>query len=994
MSTEAGAALLFETKGRRLFSIDQGRPFLADLAEGLIDALGPDLSRAEIFFPTRRAVRAAGDAILDAYEKRGVSAALLPRFRAIGDIEEDELIAFAGEAADEIDLPPAVSATERMVTLARLVAARDRAFDGQENWPAAIAAARELGKLLDSFYAEEIDPAELGALDVADAAGHWARSLDFLDIVMRAWPQHLREIGRADPANRRARLISAAASRIARSPPMHPVIIAGTTASAPAVARLVDAIARAPVGAAVLPGLDRVMDERAWNAVEREDAHPQSGLKALLKKIAVSPGEVLAWPRSGDANSRARLLTLALRPAEATDDWFSLVKAMTNDDRALTNAVRGLTMVEADNEEAEASVIAALFRMTVEEPGKTAILVTPDRQLSRRVSLKMRRWDVIVDDSAGVPFANSPCGVFLRLAALFLEDPGDPVAILALLRHPLTQLGRDAPRLTRAVDAIDRAVRGTRPARGLSSVETMLRAKEPIDENALDVIAALNEAATLFPQKAAATFSDLFEGHVGAAERIAGRDNLWSGEDGAKGASLLSELAGVADELTLINGRRYADVFSALIADAAVRRRDNAHPRLAILGPLEARLQSADRIILGGLNEGVWPQEASEDPFLSRPMRKQLRLPSPERRIGLSAHDFAGLAGQGDVVMTRAKRAGGRPSNPSRWIVRLKNILSGAGALATVDRSAEWRSIIGKLDAPAAVKAVDRPRPKAGPGRRPLEISVTRVEKWLRDPYSIYAMYLLGLRKLEDPGIAFGAREMGSLLHKVFERAALAIEAPTPTVLQQLYDELSPEYGLSEADRRFWSAAVDQSFEWFAGFDAERRAEGRIAIAEGEGAWTLPAVDPPLKLTAVADRIDLLADGRAALFDYKSGKLRTEKQDDTFSPQLSLTGAMVKAGAFQGIGERDVARYEYVKTLNRADDERKNGWGREGANAAEAIRNAEARFRELIAAFDNPDAVYHSQPRPEFTDDFGDYDQLARRREWGAAEDGGEGGGE
>lgn len=992
MSKSARPASFFDAAGPRLFSIDQGRPFLADLAEGLIEALGPDLPRAEIFFPTRRAVRAAGDAILDAYEKRGVAAALLPRFRAIGDIDEDEIAAFAGEAADEIDLPPAVSLTDRLVALARLVAARDRAFAGHQNWPAAIAAARELGKLLDHFYTEEIDLIAMATLDVADAAGHWAKSLEFLDIVTTAWPAHLRELGRVDPAARRAALIGAAATRFKTAPPAHPLIIAGTTASAPAVARLVDAIARAPRGLAVLPGLERAMDARAWDAVD--DAHPQSGLKALLRNLDVQPGAVRAWPGSGGKNPRTTLLTLALRPAEATDDWLSLVAAMTAGDKALAAATRGMTLIEADNEEAEASIIAAMFRMAVEEPGKTAILVTPDRHLSRRVALKMRRWNIIVDDSAGVPFANSPCGVFLRLAALFLEDPGDSVALLSLLRHPLMQLGLESAGRARAIDTIDRALRGTRPANGLASIEAMLRAREIVDATALTAIAALNEAEALFPRAAAAPFSDLFSGHIAAAERLAGAQRLWSDDDGEAGAALLADLQAAADDITAIGGRRYAEVFSALIAGAAVRQRRNAHPRLSILGPLEARLQSADRIVLGGLNEGVWPQGASGDPFLSRKMRKDLGLPSPERRIGLSAHDFAGLAAQNDIVITRAKRAGGSPATASRWIVRLKNILTGAGALSSVDRSDDWRSIIAKLDDPGSVKAVDRPKPKAGPGRRPHEVSVTRVEKWLRDPYSIYAMYLLRLKKLEDPGIEFGPREMGSLLHKVFERAALADEPPSPAGLQALYDKLAPEFGLNDAERRFWSAAVAESFDWFAGFDAERRKVGALAIAEGHGSWTVSGVLPSFALTAIADRIDVLNDGRVALFDYKSGKLRTEKQDNSFSPQLSLTGAMIRAGAFEAIGAREVARYEYLKSLNRDDDKKKNGWGREGDEAAGAINDAEGRLRALVAAFDNPQAVYHSQPRPEFIDDYGDYDQLARRKEWGAAEDGDDGGGE
>lgn len=993
MATRAIQVRIFDAAAPRLFSIDPGRPFLRDLADGLIDALGANLPQAEIYLPTRRAVRAAGDAILDAYAARGVNAALLPRFRAIGDIDEDELIAFAGDAADEIALPPAISATERMVTLAKFIAARDRDFAGQENWPAAIAAARELGRLLDSLYTEKVDLAALGALDVADVAGHWANALRFLSIVTEEWPRYLRRIGRSDPADRRSKLIDALADRLAAAPPRHPLIIAGTTASAPAVARLVGEIAGAPLGLAVLPGLDRSMDGRAWRAVD--DAHPQAGLKSLLDHLKSAPADVFAWPKSGAESPRTRLLTLALRPAEATDDWLALVDAMTKGDAKLEAATSGMSLIEAENEEAEASAIAAIFRMTVEQPGKTAILVTPDRHLSRRVALKMQRWNILVDDSAGVPFANTRCGVFLRLVAPFLEDPGDPVALLALLRHPLANLGLDDAERAKAIDTLDRALRGVRPARGLADIAARLRDAGALGVETETAIVRLGEASALFPIECGRPFSDLFKAHIAASEALAGADALWSGDDGEVGARLLAELISCADAITPISGRRYADVFGAMIAGAAVRRRSAAHPRLAILGPLETRLQSADHVILGGLNEGVWPAEAASDPFLSRAMREKLGLVSPERRIGLSAHDFAEMAAHREATLTRSLRAAGRPAKPSRWIVRLKNILKGADALPDVDRSARWRTIIDKLDCPEKIRPAERPRPRAGPGRRPPSLSVTRIEKWLRDPYSIYAMHLLRLRKLEEPGAVFGPREMGSVLHQVFERAAQAPEAPTPASLLTLYDEIAPEFGLKEAERRFWSAAIVQSFDWFASFDRARRTEGRIGAIEAKGEWRLPGLEPPFTLTAIADRIDILSDGRAALFDYKSGKLRTEKQDKTFSPQLALTGVIVEAGGFEGLGPRDVARYDYLKIANRSRDEKQNAWGLAGGEARAAIREAEARLRALIAAFDQPTAVYHSQPRPEFTDDYGDYDQLARRREWGAAEDGdGVGGGE
>lgn len=991
MPKSAPPASLFDVKTPRLFSIDHGRPLLDDLAEGLIDALGEELPRAQIYFPTRRAIRAAREAFLNAHKRRGVEAALLPRFEAIGDIDEEELAIFAGDPEDEFTLPPAISATERMVRLAQFVAARDRAFQGQENWPAAISAARELGKLIDSLYTEEIDPAKLKLLDVADIAGHWANSLQFLDIVISAWPSYLTEIGRMDPADRRARIISATAQKIRKAPPDHPLIIAGTTASAPAVARLVDAISRATKGLAVLPGLDRELDARAWAAIDDEDAHPQSGLKALLEALRTAPQDVRPWPGSGAANPRGELLSLALRPAEATDDWLTLVADMTARDNGLARSARGLSIVEAENEEAETSIIAAQFRLIAESAGKTAILVTPDRGLSRRVALKMRRWNILVDDSAGVPFAHTTRGVFLRLVAEFLDAPDDPVLTLALLRHPLATLGEGLD-LSPAVDAIDRKLRFDRLAAGLEAFLGFFA--EVRQENERRIIQILLEAKSLYRSRREGTFQGLMDAHIGAAEMIAGEENLWSGDDGDAGATLLAEIRSAAGGVDEIAGRRYPEVFDALVAGVAVRRRMPSHPRLSILGPLEARMQVADLVILGGLNEGVWPADAARDPFLSRAMRKNLGLLPPERRIGLSAHDFASLASHENILLTRARRSGGKPSIPSRWIVRLKNILEAAGALEAVDQSEIQRAVIERLDRADRFSPQAQPRPKAGPGRRPQIASVTRVAKWLRDPYSAYAACLLGLRKLDDPGGAFGAREMGSLMHRVFECAARAATPPTLDGLREIYDVQAAAFGLGEADRRFWSVAVEESFDWFMAFENERRDEGEAVVLEGEGRWTLPDIDPPFTLTARADRIDVLNDGRAAIFDYKLGRPPSEKQDKNFSPQLSLTGAIVEAGGFGDIGERKVASYAYHRLLNREKSGADASLARSEGEASAAIRDAVQRLREWIRKFDDPEMVYLSQPRPEFTDDYGEYDQLARRREWGASDDDGDGGNE
>lgn len=984
---------VFAAPAPRVYSIDAGRPFLADLARGLRASMPADplaLADAEILLPTRRAARALVDAFIAAAP--GGRASLLPRIRPIGDADEDEIALDAVVSEDDLDLPPAVSPLERRLVLARMVAAADRAFAGQENWPAAIAAAQELAGLLDSFYTEEIDFARLEDLVPAEHADHWARSLKFLEIVVRAWPDWLAARGAMDPAARRARLIRRQAERLARLKPDRPIIIAGTTGSAPAVAALMGVVAGLPRGAVVLPGLDRTLagDDKAWKAID--DPHPQAGLKALVEKLAVAPAAVRPWPGSAiqpaDGPPRARLLSLALRPAEATDDWRELVAKEAAADPGLARATAGLSLIEAADEEAEAAAAALIFRETLETPGRTAMLVTPDRHLARRVAARMRRWGVAVDDSAGVPFANSPCGTYLRLAADWLAAPSDPHATLALARHPRAGFGLDDAARRRAVRALDLGLRGLAPGPGVAGLRVKLAQDARRAQAAAPLLDALENAADGWPDRQKAPFTDFLLAHLAAAEALAasadepGGQRLWRGEDGEAGAALLAELRESAEVLDEIAADDYAAAFSQILAGASVRRRAPAHPRLSILGPLEARLQSADVVILGGLNEGVWPGEAESDPFLSRPMRRALGLPSPERRIGLSAHDFAQLAAAPEVALARAARAGGAPAKPSRWIVRLKNILAGAGALDAVDRSARYAAWARALDDAGPARPVSPPAPRPPLAARPRALSVTRIETWLRDPYAIYARCVLGLRKLDPLGEAFGVRHLGLLLHKTFEDHARGRDSRS---ISDIFAAHAPAYGYGPVEAALWGPLVADSLDWFARFHAERLAEGAPAALEADGETTIASVGGPFVLRARADRIDLLKSGDAFLYDYKSS-LPTTRQMRLFRMQLPLTALIVEAGGFPELGARTVAGFLYLKTVDRkgAGETR----GAQGADAADIVRAAEEGLRRWIAAYDDPNTPYLSQPRPEFVDDYGDYDHLARRREWGAQGEG------
>jgi len=985
-------AEIFKAPSPRLYSIDAERPFLADLAKVLrasIEAEGAALEDAKVFLPTRRAARGLAAAFVETAPS--ARASLLPRIRAIGDVDEDEFTAFEGAARDEIDLPPAISANERRLTLARLVAATQNALDGCDRWAGALAAADELGRLLDSFYTEEVSPDALKTLAPDALAAHWRQSLDFLSIVIDAWPRHLRDIGRLDPADRRVKLIDRQRRVWESAPPEGPVIIAGTTGSTPAVARLMRCVAGAPLGCVVLPGLDLASDDALWESVDAP--HPQSGLKHLLKALGAQRRDVTPWPADGSAARAARrnLIAVALRPADASDSWRDWILTAREDFGSLDEALHGVELVEAENEEREADAVAIKIRGALETPGKTVHFVTPDRELARRVARKLRRWEIAVDDSAGLAFAETPCGVYLRLAARALTDISDAVALVSVLRHPLFAGALSDAARRRAVAAADDALRGLRPEPGGAGLRKKI-SESPLAHAAEPVLCAVERALETWPARDA-PFAARLAAHLQIAEQWAASDakdgatRLWRGEDGETGAAGLVQIAADASVVADARVEDYPHIFDQLIAPLVVRRRAPAHPRVSILGPLEARLQRSDLVILGGLNEGAWPRDAAIDPFLSRPMRQRAGLPSPEQRIGLSAHDFSQSSAAPEVMLTRAKMAGGKPATPSRWIVRLKNILKGAEAFERVDATHRYDALARRLDAPDAVRPAPAPAPRPPLAARPTRLYVSRIEKLLRDPYAVYAYSILRLKKLEEHNQPLDARHIGLLFHEILHDYAAAETLRDRSgridALRALFEQLGPAHGLTEDHLPFWSERARATFEWFADWDAERRRAGAPAVLEGEGVFEFEIDGRHFALAARADRIDRLKDGAAFLTDYKTGAPPTQKQAQKFSPQLPLTGLILERGGFEAFGAAPVAGFQYIRILGRKN-KKEDTTGAEGEDCARLIAEAEAGLVELLHHFNDPMTSYPSQPRPQYRDDFGDYDHLARRRERGA----------
>lgn len=971
----------------RVFTIPAGLPFLDALVEGLRNRFGAasdDLAGATVLLPTRRAVLALRDAFLRQSDGQPL---LLPTMLPLGDIDEDELILQAGEDFD-LDLPPPIPSLRRQLLLMNLVQ-KMHALQHDEPLAAVQAAplAAELASFLDLMQREDVSLERLQDLVPARYAEHWQRTLTFLQVLAEPWRGLLAAEGAMDPVERRNRVIRARAAQWQAAPPAGPIVAAGTTGSMPATADLLAVVATLPAGMVVLPGLDRDLDEASWLALS--DDHPQFGMRELLNRLGLNRKSVADWfDRPPPSSSRTRLVQESLRPSETTESW--------NDLSALpADAGQGLSRIDCGGEQQEALAIALAMRRTLETPERTAALVTPDRGLARRVAAELKRWQIDVDDSAGVPLMATPPAVLLRLSAEALAEGMAPVPLLALLKHPLCLGARPPGMLRRLARLLDRAVlRGPRLAPGLAPMRAVLNEVKQADRAAaLEVLDDLERHAGAFADALAGPRHDLtalLEAHVALAEWLAcdeaGATQLWRGEAGEALGSFLNELMDAADQLPPVETAGYPAFLTGLMAGRAVRPRYGQHPRLSIWGPLEARLQQADLLILGGLNEGAWPAVAEVDAWLSRPMRADLGLPAPERRIGLAAHDFVQAATAPRVLLTRAARAGGSPTVPSRWLLRLERVMAKAGLSLSAAEDQPlplWADMLQDAGEP---RPVEPPAVRPPLAARPRRLSVTRIELWMRDPYAIYARYILGLEALEPIAADAGAAVRGNAIHEALDKFIAAYRDTLPADARDELERFGREaFGrLLERPgiRAFWWPRFLRVADWFIAHEARHRRTHAVLKTEVKGEMELPGPAGPFVLRATADRIDRLNDGSLAIIDYKTGVLPSGKDIERgISPQLPLEAVIASAGGFAGVPPGPVTELAHWKLSGgRKPAEVRDVKG----DAMAAARAARHGLMQLIAEFDNPGTPYRARPRPAAAPRFSDYDHLARVKEWSA----------
>lgn len=963
-----------------VFYLPPGVNFAAELVAGLCDRLAAQppeaIARVTLFLNTARMRREVELAF------RNRAPVLLPRLRLITDLPDDPRLC----------VPPSVPPLRRRLELARLVA---RLLDSQPDLAPRAAIfdlADSLAQLGEEMQGEGVSVETVAGLDVSGHSEHWARTRQFLSIIA----PHLQDRSAPDAGLRQRLAVEAQMALWAADPPQDPVIVAGSTGSRGTTAQLMQAVAGLPLGALVLPGFDADLPPEGWAALQDSltaEDHPQYRYRRLADDLGLSPADFQPW-RGATAPSpqRNRLISLSLRPAPVTDRWLAEGPNLPD----LRGATAGMTLIEAPTPRAEALAVALVLRQAAEQ-GRTAAVITPDRTLARQVTAALDRWRLVPDDSAGRPLALSAPGRFLLHVADLFGARLTAERLLILLKHPLTaSMGDRGPhlRLTRELELKLRRYGPVFPT--AADILHWAAAQGAPESPAWGAFLAHALAACVPDAKDVLPLPDHVQRHRDLAEALArgtseaGSGELWLKEAGEQALAVMQNLQAEAAHGGAMSATEYRDLFGAVLTQAEVREATQSHPRIMLWGTVEARIQGADLVVLAGLNDGTWPQLPPPDPWLNRAMRKEAGLLLPERRIGLSAHDYQQAVAAPEVVLTRSVRDAEAECVPSRWLNRLVNLMSGLperhgpeGLSMMRQRGAQWLALGGALETPSAAQLADprlaparRPAPQPPVAQRPRRLALTAIARLIRDPYAIYARHVLRLYPLDPLHPVADARDRGNAFHLILERfvrerpADEDLPAARARLLATAAEVLEAEVPFPAA-RALWLARFSRAATHV--LTQDRKRGGTALLVESKGEITVPGHD--FTLFGTPDRIDRLPDGRLHLIDYKSGTPPTKKQQDHYDKQLLLAAAMAERGGFAEVGPALVAEISYIGL----------GAGEKAVETEITPELANSEWDKFLTLIDryHRRATGYTARRAVFEDRIeGDYDHLSRLGEW------------
>ena len=988
----------------RVYTIASDAPFLDVLAKAVLRGFPYaeghqhlSLAAWTILVPTQRAARELQEKLLIESRK---SALVLPQVRSIDDFDEDVLEvqrSFEG-------IPDAISDIGREFALMALI-------DGWVRENSQLRLARELADapqqiqslaasladLIDAMETEEISFDRLPEAYLIDLAVHREAILSLFDLVSKRLPALLFSENLMGAKERRSRLIRLESKRLTENPPAGPVIAAGSTGTIPATRELLKAISTLENGAVILPALDETMDTKSWEAISPQ--HPQFAIKQLIEAIGVERENII---RLGtDSGDRAWLASELMRPSEVSDDWQ---QALAGKSDKIKQALEHVSLVEARDKNDEASIIALMMRQTLEKPVGDMALVTPDRDLARRVKANLSRWNIEVDDSAGEPLSRFGAASLLLLLMDAVEANFSAASLQSLFSHHLTRFGFERADFSAWAQKIGVAMFRTSPmVQGLEgllpSFDLALKGskgdshphpivahfKENDWQEMRECLAQVVDILSPLSPRSVTKVKEHVDDLISVAEKIAG-DEFWDGVEGEELEALVENFRQESSRLPNCDFARASATIRRRLQKTKIWESRSDHSRLTILTLLEARLVHPQAVILGGLNEGTWPRLPDPGPWLNRPMRDVFGMQQPERNIGQSAHDFVQAFGVPRVFLTWARRDGMDPAIPSRWILRLQTILKAAGYKPEDMPSDPWQAWAARLDRADTLRPtpLGKPQPRPPVEARPRRISVSRVETLIRDPYAIYADAVLKLRPLPNIAAAPDAALRGTLFHKAigdfFTLHPKALPADAVERFITLGDEIFRPFRNDPEIMGFWWSRFQRLARWIVENEASLRSDVAEAIAEAKGSLVLKIGEADFTLSARADRIDIFSDGMARIVDFKTGAIPSgPKIKEGFSPQLTLEAAMLERGAFEQVGKHETGELIYIRITGGIPAGELKSVDLEPMAVA---REHLARLIGLLGKYQNPNLAYLPRYAIENVEAVCEYDHLSRYREW------------
>lgn len=958
-----------------IYNIKTDKSFVDELAAFFLKRYEnePDkLSSVLFLLPNRRSCQNLKDAFI---RQKGLQPTILPRIEPISEVEDTEIF-LRGNLELLSKLHPQINDLERLFLFTRLILQKPQEHGlKQISLSQAYALASNLANLMDLAYYEELDFSKIKDIVPSEFSGHWQETLKLLEIITQYWPNILNERGCVDGVYRRICLLNSEIEIWKQNKEQQKIVIAGTTAAFPILKKLVKTVLELPKGEVFLAGLDKYLNEDEWDQVDEN--HSQYELKELLSFLKLNREEIPNLNESTNISPRSKLVSEIMRPAISTGKWRDLSKEILP-----SSAFEGIKIINCGDIRQEALAISMIIRQTLETPEKTVALITSDRNLSRRVVSELKRWNIDADDSAGKPLSLSTIGIYLRLIINVLENNFSKISILSLLKHPFTSCGLSRNNYKNIIYHLECAWRKN---------EELNEEQQSLLDNFYSKFRCLSD---LYGTPSI-SLREFFEEHIKLAESLAetheksGDKIIWKGEDGRVATKFISEFLEKIDILGKISPNDYLPFLVTLMQQQNIRNIYNSHPRVKILGPIEARLMQFDVNIIGEVNEGCWPKLPDADMWMSRPMKKDFGLPLPERNIGVLAADFSHLLHAREVYLTRADRVDGSPTNKSRWLLRLETILS-----ANFEDREQYDNIIMDyrysywskyFDRAEKIKKINPPAPCPDVAKRPRKLSASNLEMLMRDPYSVFARHILKLYPLDDLDKDLELRDYGNIIHEIIEEFNNKHNSSYPInakeELLKIGEHKFLEKEIKSEVRAFWWPKFVKTVEWLDNKEKEYRKNIQLIHNEVNGEIKMSAPAGDFTITAKADRIDETKDGNVNIIDYKTGRMRSLKEVITgMAPQLSIEGIIAQQGGFHGIEAKPVNTMNYWKL-----GEKELSVDEEDSEAA--INLVYDRLQKLVSIFDFPTTPYLSKPNPSIAPSYSDYDHLSRYLEWSIKED-------